>query len=252
VLNWRALAQLRLELLRMGRLKNAQIEQHYFERFRKDFQLPEGEVVYTDKPDILVKGKKTNMGIEVTRLFIKPGSDLASMQVQHGRQERVLKQAQLNFVRNGGRGLELSIDFNPEFPILNIDEMALALSNLADDLVGMQTGLVSKDLFRRIKSVRSIYITFSEYPEPKWHPTQLFSVPELSLDRLLNVVKEKSSKLSEYQICDEYWLLLIVDFMDPAQNQNFPRQPISLDVETAYNKILIYKPQYREVMELQF
>jgi len=234
----------------MGRLKNAQIEQHYFEQFRKDYQLPEGEVVYTDKPDVIVKGRKAHLGIEVTRLFIKPGTDMASMQVQHGRQERVLKQAQLNFVRNGGRGLELSIDFNPDFPILEIDRTALALSTLANHLVGRQSGLINKELFRHIESVRSVYLNSSEYPETKWHLTQVFSVPELSLDRLLDVVKEKSSKLSEYQICDQYWLLLIVDFMDPAQNQNLPSQTISLNVKTAYKKILIYKPQFREVVEL--
>ena len=51
----------------MDRPSNAQIERHYFERFRNDFPLPAGEIIYTDKPDVIIRGGST-LGIEITNL----------------------------------------------------------------------------------------------------------------------------------------------------------------------------------------
>ena len=53
-----------------------------------------------------------------------------------------------------------------------------------------------------------------------------------------------------YQPCTEYWLLLVIDFMDAAQNQEI-RLPVDFRLgESAFEKVLLYKPQFGEVVEV--
>jgi len=68
------------------------IERHYFEGFRKTYELPPGAVCYADKPDILLKGDRT-IGIEITNFYLQPGGEEASEQRQRPRRYEVLSQA---------------------------------------------------------------------------------------------------------------------------------------------------------------
>lgn len=49
----------------MSRPRNAEIERYYFELFRQVYAVPAGEIEYTDKPDVIVRGDST-LGIEIT------------------------------------------------------------------------------------------------------------------------------------------------------------------------------------------
>jgi len=55
----------------MPSVSNRDIEQYYFEMFRKNYPLPAGRVEYGDKPDVIIHGDAT-IGIEMGEL----GSDL--------------------------------------------------------------------------------------------------------------------------------------------------------------------------------
>jgi hypothetical protein len=39
-------------------MKNKDIEEYYFEMFRRDYSLPDGTVEYGDKPDVILRGAK--------------------------------------------------------------------------------------------------------------------------------------------------------------------------------------------------
>jgi hypothetical protein len=70
------------------------------------------------------------------------------------------------------------------------------------------------------------------------------------VERLREVVARKCAKLGEYIACDRYWLLVVVDLMDPAQDQHLHwPHGISLGA-SRFEKVLVYKPQYREVLEV--
>jgi len=53
-------------------MKNSDIEQYYFEMFRRDYPLPEGVVEYGDKPDVILRGART-IGIEIRNFFLENG-----------------------------------------------------------------------------------------------------------------------------------------------------------------------------------
>jgi hypothetical protein len=233
----------------MTRPSNQFIEKHYFELFREAYSLPVGEIKYTDKPDVIIKGAQT-IGIEIANLYISDGADPASEQVQRGRRENVRKRAQLIHQENGGRSIELSIDFEPNEPILQIEPVAQAIASLAMSVQNQPSGQLNRSLLNHIPEVRFIYCNSDEYPDAQWRSVQCFNVPLLSATRLQQLVAEKSDKRSGYQKCDVYWLLLIVDFMDSAQDQQLDWPSNSPMVCSAFEKVLVYKPQFNEVLNV--
>lgn len=96
----------------MTRQTNSQFEQHYFEQFRRDYPLPDGDIEYNDKPDVIVRGA-LSLGIEITNLYIAPGSNPASEQVQRHRREQILKQAQAAYLKAGGKKLNSPLTLIP-------------------------------------------------------------------------------------------------------------------------------------------
>jgi hypothetical protein len=52
----------------MTRRSNQEIERYYFDLFRSVYPLPEGQIKYGDKPDVIIEGQR-KIGIEVTNLF---------------------------------------------------------------------------------------------------------------------------------------------------------------------------------------
>jgi|SRR6266853_263523 len=233
----------------MTRPSNSKIEQYYFEQFRRDYPLPEGDVDFTDKPDVIVRADCT-LGVEITNLYIVAGSDPASEQVQRRRREKVLERAHTAFLAEGGKKFELSVDFDPLKPIEELEPLARALTSLAHQLETAETGQVSSLLFEHIEALRFMYLNAKEYSDPRWRLTQGFSVPSLSVERLREIVVEKTAKLSEYQACDRYWLLIVVDLMDPAQDQELVWSSTASLGASPYEKVLLYKPQYRQVLEV--
>ncbi len=233
----------------MKRPSNDRIQRHYFEQFRIDYQLPVGELQYTDKPDVIICGPIT-LGIEITNFYIDDGRNLESEQKQRPRRLRVLQRAQELYLATGGKSIELSVDFNPIHPIRKTEPVARALAVVAGQLASQPSGLVTPCQFKHISPLRFIYLNATEYPDAKWQLVQCYTASALSFDRLQEIVNEKSKKLKEYQPCDEYWLLVVVDFMDRAQDQHLEWSQGQTLPNSAYKKVLLYKPQFRQVLEI--
>jgi hypothetical protein len=77
----------------MAAKSNQRIERHYFELFRKIYRLPNGQVKYGDKPDVIIEGER-RLGIEVTNFYLERGEIPQSEQNQMRIREDVLKKAQ--------------------------------------------------------------------------------------------------------------------------------------------------------------
>ena len=65
----------------------------------------------------------------------------------------------------------------------------------------------------------------------------------MSLGRLRELISDKTKKLSAYQPFDAYWLLLVVDFMDSAQDQDLHWPPGEVLGCSPFERVLLYKPQ---------
>ena len=233
----------------MSSQRNQTIERHYFEQFRSHYELPAGEIVFTDRPDVIVRGAKS-IGIEIANLYLASGADPASEQAQRPRRLQILERAQELHRSSGGRRIELSVGFSPEHPICELDPIARALAAIATMIENDPSGPVIPARFGHVPELHYVYHNQNEYADAKWRHVPGYSVPLLSFERLRAQILDKTGKLRNYQLCDAYWLLLVVDFMDSAQDQDLQWPPGEVFTTTPFERILLYKSQFGEVLQV--
>jgi hypothetical protein len=229
--------------------RNQTLERFYFERFAQTGFLPEGHPTYADKPDVLWQSDRT-IGVEITRLHVTPGHLESSEQRQQPLRVAVVSAAQKLFSALDTRGLELWVTFDTKHPITSVrrKELTRQLAELARSFGHNGRKQVDFDLLDKIPEVYSVYWNGHEYSDAKWRPSQVHTVKFMSIERLENAIKEKEIKASEYTPCDVYWLLIIVDWRDPAQEQE-----IRIDAKIAshvFEKIFVYKPIFEHVTQV--
>ncbi len=229
----------------MSRPSKREIECYYFEQFRRDYELPAGRIKYADKPDVRIIGQKT-VGIELARLYLIDGKNPVSEQVQRQRREDVLLRAQELYRRKGLPMIELNVDFDPCDPIEDVDEMAAEVTRLAEGMAGR----VGRSVRAPCRGIRFAHHNGAEYSDAKWHVLQFYETPQLDERRLEQVVEDKGSKAVGYDKCDTYWLLLVIDLMDRAQDQEISFSPSFRLTRNPYSRVLLYWPQFGQVWEV--
>lgn len=71
----------------------------------------------------------------------------------------------------------------------------------------------------------------------------------MAIPRLSEIIAAKEAKTSEYQPCNAYWLLVVVDWIDPAQEQEITTTRVALS-SNVYERIIIYKPIFDEILDV--
>jgi hypothetical protein len=207
----------------MSRPSNGEIEKYYFKKFIAHYSLPQGEIEYGDKPDVIIHGIKT-IGIEMSNLYLSCGKDNTSEQVQRERRNTVLEKAQTLYESKSNLKHEFTVSFDPKNPILNANAVSSRLVDFAVKENWASRFYTGKRL-SHIPEVYSVFRSDAQYPDAKWKHAQVYDWQELSVPRLRELVSQKNGRISVYKPCDCYWLLLVVDYMDPAQDQdiNWPK-----------------------------
>jgi hypothetical protein len=233
------------------KMEKREREWKLFESFRNDYTVPIGTAELSDRPDILIRGDKL-LGVEITNLHIVEGKELTSEQRQKIPRERVVSRAQKLHADAGGPPVELSIGFNPACPIkdaADVEAIAAAIAEIAFHVQLGPPGRVDSLTFEHLCCLSLMYLG-GEYADPRWKVLQGYSVPMLQVNRVRQVVEEKARKAKDYQPCDAYWLLIAVDFWDPAQDQEV-EWPSTEGVDYGpYERIVLYKPAFRRVVEV--
>jgi hypothetical protein len=117
------------------------------------------------------------------------------------------------------------------------------------ELEASKTGGISKYFLNGVPELDFIYLNPKLYPDPKWRTTQVYTGQILSLPRLTEIVRGKEKKAKNYSKCDAYWLLVVVDFINPAQDQEIQVNGLKLSSDI-YEKIIVYRTAYEHVLEL--
>lgn len=229
----------------MPRPSNHEIEQYYFEQFRQHFPLPIGCVEYKDKPDVLIHGDRL-LGVEIANLYLSDGADPASEQIQSKRRAEAVRKAHDLHLAAGGRKCELTVSFNPTHPINDVRTVAESLVSVAAkaETENSGKGPLPKQIVEITPEASLVYYNPCEYPDACWRVCQTYTVQTLSVERLTELVAAKEQLLPGYDQCDAYWLLLVVDFMDPAQDQEIDWTPTHPSLNTLFERVIIYKPQF--------
>lgn len=219
-----------------------------FQSFSKDHPLPNGLVERSDKPDVLIHGERT-LGIEITTLHIQDGQIAGCEQNQVKPRQRAVELAQEIHIKAGGRPIELAIGFDSEYPITDAKVTAHAIAEVAAHVQLGAAGLIDQLTYEHICCVNFMYLS-GEYANPKWKVQQSYLVPTLQVDRVREVVAEKIYKAKQYQPCDAMWLLITVDFWNPAQDQDI-EWPTDERIDCGpFERVFLYKPAFRRVVEV--
>ena len=204
----------------MAKPSNGKIERYYLEQFVKFYQLPGGDVAYADKPDVIVRGVR-KIGIEITNFFLQSGSCPASEQRQRPLRDTVVAESHRLYMAGGGKRIGLTFGFDKKNPIKSSRKRTLAaeLAAFALSVDNPRSGAILNYRFRATPEVSSIYCNAGEYSNAKWRVVQVHSFGLTCRADLEAIVREKEAKAAEYEACDGYWLLIVVDGIDAAQEQ---------------------------------
>lgn len=232
----------------MAPKSNQDIERHYFELFRKLYSLPNGQVIYGDKPDVIIDGER-KIGIEVTNFFLERGENKESEQNQRRIRRDILRKAHLKYKERGGK-YEISFSFNKEQPIKNSKKLISRIVELIQKLEVSRTRGISKCFLGDVPELDFVYINPNSYNDPHWRLTQGYTGQMMSIHRLTEIVRDKENKANNYRKCDSYWLLIVIDSFDRAQEQTIPIEEVKLESDF-YEKIILYITGPEHVLEFK-
>lgn len=232
----------------MTKKSKQEIERFYFERFCKDYELPPGTIIYGDKPDVILKGEKV-FGIEITNFFLEKGKLLESEQVQSKIREEVVSEAQRFYQVETKKKIELSLGFDKNYPIRDKNKLIQKIIELARKINGTKTGQIRRDIYPGIPEISFVYLSSKEFKDTKWKVIQVHEGKIMLRDGLIGIVRDKEDKSKQYRKCDAYWLLVIVEFFDPAQDQEIRIDDFEKIQSEIFEKIIVYKPLFRHVLE---
>lgn len=232
----------------MGKRSNQEIEKYYFGMFRKDYPLPFGTVIHGDSPDVVIDGER-KIGIEITNFFHKHGSLPESEQIQSSWREKVVSGAQRLYEKQNGGKFEISFGFDKSHPIRDQKSLIDQLIHLATQIQNCETGQIGKEYFKQIPELSFVYLNNQEYEDTKWRIFQVHGVPMLAMKRLLDIVRDKEHRSQKYKKCDAYWLLVVVDFMNPAQDQEIQVDNLEKVETDAFERVIVYKTLFGHVLE---
>lgn len=228
-------------------MTNQDIERHYFEMFCKRYpQMPPGPIVYGNRPDVIVEGPR-RIGIEITRFFLEEGSLPQSEQRQRKLRDEVVSKAQ-DLFENGNR-IEITFGFNKANPIHDKNKLIEAIVKLAEDLQGRNTGPVGKDFYKAIPELSFVYLNTREYDDARWRIVQVYDGQIMSRDQLLDIVKDKEKCAVQYEACGAYWLLVVVDSFDRAQDQEIQNDGFHPIQSEVFEKVFVYKTVFEHILE---
>ena len=226
--------------------RQKEIEKYYFERFSRSYSLPLGEVEHDDAPDFIIKSNQS-VGIEITNFYSKDGAHLESEQQQNPIRERIIETAQRIYQENGGRNIELSFGFTT---IAKENGLAQKIAAFVSGINQQESGALPISIFAHIPELSFVYFNAQEYEDPQWRLLQVHSTPMMNVERLLEIIKEKEEKSKNYKACDSYWLLVVIDFINRAQDQEITNDPLPKIHSSIFKKILIYKTAYEHILEV--
>jgi len=232
----------------MNRISNQDIERHYFEMFLKDYPLPPGTIIYDDSPDVIVEGER-RIGIEITNFFREEGSLSESEQAQRKLRDKVVSEAQRVYQAGNGKKIEITFGFDKANPIRDQKKLVRKLVELAKHIEKWETGEITKDTFKAIQELSFVYLNAKEYEDARWRVVQVHHVPVMSRDRLIDIVRDKEIRANKYKKCDAYWLLVVVDFINSAQDQEIQIDGFDKIQTEIFEKVIIYKSLFGHILE---
>ena len=126
--------------------------------------------------------------------------------------------------------------FDPEFP---------------DGQPGPEPGFTAFARYRNRREAQAI--KEGNYKPLTWDATwdvmQTHEIGLMPIERLTEILREKEEKAQQYRPCNAHWLLVIVDWRDPAQEQEIRVDGLYIHSDV-FERVIIYKPHFDHVVDV--
>ncbi len=228
--------------------KKKEIESYYFEKAQSISSiLPDGEVLYLERPDIVIKTSQGSIGIELTELSVEEPRALA------GKLTGAVDDAKASYNKIfPSKPLDVVVTFSLEVDIFK-------RKSLSKDLLEF----VTKNDISNMGMLPKPYTHIGVYPaeeriepEGRWQCIRAFSTIVASEKMIRETISKKNNHIREYQKkSDRVWLLIINDqFMGPGEVNVRPEDLLNWKFSFDFEKVLLFSHQAGgggEVFELQ-
>ena len=78
---------------------------------------------------------------------------------------------------------------------------------------------------------------------------QVYDTPIISRNRLAEIVIDKEKRAKNYQECNEYWLLVVVDFINSSQDQEIQIEGFEKIQTNIFEKVIVFKTLFNHIIE---
>ena len=239
-------------------------ERAYLERFRETFaDLPEGEVVSTERPDFLIKAGSGRIGIEVTGYHVQePDEGWGSpMRAQEGTEDKVLRMASEKHQSKGLPPVMVHVLWHPHqaFSRRRTQELAADLADLVQEHLP-EPGHEAAIRHRRHRAWRSLPQEVASLridrrirvSKNSWTPVRAAFVPTLTPSELQQIMRSKEANVPSYrQKCREVWLLIVARGFEPSTFGDLGSEVEAHEFETAFDRVFFLHHADEYVAELR-
>jgi hypothetical protein len=164
------------------------------------------------------------------------------------RRNGVVEEAQRLYQSNGGRPVELTFGFDriSQQRRKALPRELAAFARRIEYKVSQTIILELDDAPEEVKFAWNA----GQYQNPTWQAQQVYRVGLMDKDRLELIIREKETKVRAYEPCDAYWLLIFVNFFNPAQEQEVRIDDPEVR-SAAFEKIIVFKSVFNHIVEVQ-
>ena len=184
------------------------------------------------------------IGIEITNFYLKDGGDLRASSGSASCVVASYKRRTNSIALRARKGIELTVTFNSGVPVT--PAACKTLPGQLADICGAEQAKAKRRPYYGDElppEILRVWISSEDWPSPSWERGgQVYSVEEMALPRLSEIVAAKEAKAAEYQICDAYWLLVVVDWIDPAQEQEITTTKVTY--HRVSTSVLLYTSRF--------
>lgn len=206
---------------------------------------PLGEIVFQDKPDLLVLTEQEIIGIEHTQLINNEENGLKAQEVL---ENRIVKKAKEIFENDKDIPIYVYVYFQPGTNLhkRKVSDISQALAALVLNYLPEKGNDANIECWRLPytfpSEINHVYIFwFEKATYPLWAVSMAGMVPHLTKEIIANRIQRKEKLLESYlKVCDEVWLLIVLDGFTPAGNWDVDTDVLGAEYMSNFKRVILY------------
>ena len=225
-------------------------EHFWLEHFRKAYRgdFPAGIVKYHENPDVLVIDPARTVGIEITEFHLIDGGLPQSEPQQALRRAGVVEESRSLYLAKDGKDVGFSFGFRfissdrrKKLPA-ELAAFAKRIENNVSETIWLEGNAAPEEV--------SFVWNAGAFQNAVWQVQQVNTGSLTSKDKLVEIIRSKERKVKGYQKCDAYWLLICVNFFDPAQDQEIEIDDPYVHSDV-FERIFMFKSIFNQIVSVK-